>query len=113
MKVIFYRTLLTRAKNLTPNEKILYSFLVYKSLCQTDWAFKDGKLDKEALSFYFRNLGHWVPMCNTSKTKMARNLCITNNPVSTSFSKFEKYGYVKFDGSYWWVFVNWELLSNG
>lgn len=115
MKVIFYRTLLNRAKNLMPNEKIMYSFLVSKSLSQTGWAFneKERKLDKEALSYFFRNLGNWVPMCNITKAKMSKELCIGINTVTRNFCNLEKYGYIKNDGTNWWVFVNWELLSNG
>ena len=34
MKIIFYRSLIGRAKNLTPNERMMYSFLVSKTIAQ-------------------------------------------------------------------------------
>ena len=32
MKIVFYKTLLTRGRNITPTERIVYSFLVSKSI---------------------------------------------------------------------------------
>lgn len=115
MKTIFYRYLLKNAEKLMPNEKILYSFLVSKSLTQTKWAFneKDGKLDKEALSYFFNNFGNWIPMCNISKAQMSKELCVGINTITRNFSNLEKYYFIRFDGTCWRVFVNWTLLNGG
>lgn len=112
-KIIFYRSLLKGVKELTPNEKIVYSFLVYKSLCKTDWAFKGGKLDKEAICCFINNNNSLISIRNFNKSKIAKTLYISVNTITRSFCNLEKYGYIKNDGTNWWVFVNWELLSNG
>lgn len=115
MKVIFYRTLLKQAKELTPNERILYSFLVSKSLSQGGWAFekKNGKLDKEAISFALHKIGNFIPICNINHSMMARELHVSRINVLNGIKSLEKYGYIKqFDG-YQGVYLNWELLNNG
>lgn len=115
MKIIFYRTLLKKAKELTPNEKILYSFLVSKSLSHRDWAFKKGenKLDKENLSFFFRNFGNWFIMCTISKSRIAKELHVSRRNVIDGFKSLEQYGYIKFFKDHWRVYVDWNLLNGG
>lgn len=117
MKVIFYRILLKRAENLTPNEKILYSFLVSKSIAKSGWALnaKSGKFDKQAMSHFFRNFGNYIGMCDINHSKTARELHLSRMSIFNGFRKLEKFGYIKYDqrGGFWRVFVNWELLNGG
>lgn len=115
MKVIFYRTLLKQAKELTPNERILYSFLVSKSLSQGGWAFekKNGKLDKEAISFALHKIGNFIPICNINHSMLARELHVSRINVLNGIKSLEKYGYIKQFDDYQGVYLNWELLNNG
>lgn len=115
MKTIFYRYLLKNAKELTPNEKILYSFLVSKSLSQDGWAFekKSGKLDKEAISFFFRNFGNWIPICHINHSMMARELHVSRINVLNGLKSLEKHGYIKQLDGHQRVYLNWELLNGG
>lgn len=115
MIVIFYRTLLKRATNLTPNEKILYSFLVSKSISQTGWALdaKTSKFDKDAMKHFFHHFGNWLGMCDINHSKMARELHFSRMMVISSLKKLESLGYIRNDGNIWRIFVNWELLNNG
>ena len=114
-KIIFYRSLLKGMKELTPNEKILYSFLVSKALTHTKWSFneKQGKLNKNALINFFKNQGNWLPICNTNHSKIARELHVSRRNVINGFKSLEQYGYIKFFKDHWRVYVDWKLLNGG
>lgn len=88
--VIFYKSLLKVGNLLTPNDKIVYSYLIYKSIPLIDCAFtKDGtELDvesiKDALEFE-----EWIELKKISYRKLAEELSISPRCVISSLQKLK------------------------
>lgn len=108
--IVFFRTLLGRAKNLTPTERIMYSFLVSKSIMQNHEVFdKDGAfVNKNALALMLAD-GNRVPIYNISITKLAEELEISKKTAITSIAALKSKKYIQDD----MIFVNTELVDNG
>jgi len=115
LKLIFYRNLLKDKKELTPNGKMVYSFLVSKSLLKNKLVFntKGLRLYETMITNALRDKGNWIKMCNISKSRMSRELHISLNTTIRTFHDLEKNGYIKSCDGQWKVYVDWELLSGG
>lgn len=116
MKIIYYRTLLKRAKNLTPNERILYSFLVAKSISSIEqiWDVNGDELNQDVLDEYFSEFGNWFKMCTLNHTKMAKELHLTRKTIINGLAKLEKLGYIRYNQyCELEIFINKELLKSG
>ena len=55
MKTIFYTDLFKEARLPEPNDRIIYSYLVYKSFANADQVFHGDRFDDEAFSDYLKN----------------------------------------------------------
>lgn len=110
MKIIFYKTLLTGAKNLTPTERIIYSFLVSKSITFIpDFFDSDGTcLNIDGVYEYVED-NHWIDLFPISIRKMANELNITQPTVINGMKKLRKLNYINDE----YIFVDKELLING
>lgn len=111
MKIVFYRTLLTKAQNITPSERILFSFLVAKSISRLDGIFDHTgtQLDfDELLSQIELNDGK-IELCELNHTKIAKELSQTRMTVYSGLCHLQQLGYIG-DG---WIFVNNDLLQHG
>lgn len=107
---VFFRTLLRRARNITPTERIIYSFLVSKSIMQNPEVFdKDGAyVNKSALRLMLAD-GNRVPIYDIGVTQIAKELEISKKTVITSLSNLRCKGYIIDD----MIFVNMDLIDNG
>ena len=110
MKIIFYKTLLNGAKNLTPTERIIYSFLVSKSITFiSDFFDNDGIcLNIDGVYEYVED-NHWIDLFPISIRKMANELNITQPTVINGMKKLRKLNYINDE----YIFVDKELLING
>lgn len=111
MKIVFYKTLLTEYSELTPTEKIVYSFLVSKSVTNlgSDFFSSDGTaIDNDAL---YESLcdGAYIPIYEISIRKMAKTLNIVNQTVITSIRRLENEKLIVAGN----IFVDSSLLKNG
>nr|DAW10738.1 MAG TPA: hypothetical protein [Caudoviricetes sp.] len=91
MKMMFYQELLSEMEY-TPNEKIIYSFLIYKSITLIDCAFtSDGtELDYNEIV----NTLEWdnvVTMYSISQRKLANALGIANKSVFNALKTLDYY----------------------
>lgn len=110
MKIVFYKTLLKRAKDLTPTEKIIYSFLVSKSITLIpDFFNSDGTCLNIDEVYDYADDTHWIDLFSISIRKMANELNITQPTVINGMKKLRKLNYI--NGEY--IFVSKELLING
>lgn len=111
MKKVFFKTLLTRAKNISANERILYSFLASKSIARTDSVFEvDGDcINQENLSFAFEEGNKRLDLCEISHSKLAKELSMSRQSVITGLKHLKELGYIGDD----WIYVNEELIEHG
>lgn len=111
MKIVFYRTLLKKAKNVTPSEKIIYSFLVSKSIARLDSVFEsDGeKINLDELTFQIEANNRRCDICDINHSKLAKELHMTRKTVINGMKHLQEMGYIGHD----WIFINVELVSHG
>lgn len=110
MKVVFYKTLLTRAKDLTPTERIIYSFLVSKSITLLDCMFDtDGDCLNIDDLYDCVSETHWIDLYSISIRKLATVLNITQPTVINGIRKLKELNYIDDN----MIYVNKELLING
>lgn len=115
MKIVYYRTLLKRAKNITPDERILYSFLVSKSITEYHEIFdKDGgTVNQDALSELIE-YSHSIEAKEINNTQIAKELSITRQSVIKAKRSLIEKRYIKFDcyGKEC-LYINKELFEHG
>lgn len=114
----FYRALLKRANNLTPTEKIVYSFLVSKSVSSIDCIFEsDGvTINKDILDCWFNGeQWSWFDLNKINNSKLSRELHITRMTAIKCVSKLEQLRFIKydFDNDCWLIYINREMLDGG
>lgn len=99
MKIVYYRTLLTREPDVTPSEKILYSFLVSKSIERLDDIFEsDGKvLNSEELSFYIKDNNNFINLAYFNNSKLAKILNMERKTIIVGMKKLRKKRYIHLD----------------
>ena len=110
MRIVFYRTLYTRARNLTTTERILYSFLVSKSITFMDSVFysKGSCIDMGDL-YDLISEDNYIDIYPISLRKIAYELNISLQTVVTGMESLRKYRYIRDN----YIYVNKELLENG
>ena len=111
MKIIFYRTLLHRAKNITPSERILYSFLVAKSISRLESIFDaDGQcLNLDELMVQLKDYKKRVAICELNHSKIASELNQTRKTVINGLKHLTELGYIGKD----WIYINEVLIRHG
>ena len=110
MKIVFYKTLLTEYSELTPTEKIVYSFLVSKYITFADFLFEsDGKTLRTDDLCELLDESPYIDICNINNTKIAQELNISRKSAIRSMQKLQILGLVK-DNS---IFIAKELPLNG
>lgn len=110
MKIIYYRTLLARGQNITPTERIVYSFLVSKSIMQLDEVFQsDGTYIDISLVYDYLDDSKWVDMFYISMRNLSKELNITLQTAFNSVKRLKEKGYIRNDK----IYVNCELLEKG
>ena len=110
MKIVYYKSLLTQAKHLKPNERIIYSFLVSKSICQIDSIY-----DSDGISIMTDELYSLLEDCNyidlfqISVRKLALLLHLSPTTVLSSLNRLKELHYIQYNT----IFVNKELIEKG
>lgn len=84
-----------RNTGLTANERILYSFLLSKSIARAMGMFDpDGEhINEDDLGYYIEERG--VPLVEMSKERIARELSMSRRSVINAFRKFWEKGIIK------------------
>lgn len=83
MKIIFYECLLNVGDLLPePNDRILYSYLVYKSIANADAIFTGGQFDKDTFSSYMNENESGI-IRNLSIPKISSELSLSFNTVKS------------------------------
>lgn len=111
MKIVFYKTLLKRAKNITPSERILYSFLVSKCISRIDCVFStDGtEINLECLYEVLDDNDNTIDLCDLNHTKIANEIKQDRKTVIDGLRHLEELGYIGDS----WIYVNKELVEHG
>lgn len=115
MKVVYYRYLIARAKNLSPNEKIIYSFLAAKSIEQIDGAFyyDGGTLRIENLSRIFDENNNRIKVAKINHSKLSRELHITRRTIIKAFHNLIKYNFIRPINGELKIYVCDDLINGG
>lgn len=99
MKHVFYKRLLAEKHSLSANERIIYSFLVYNSICNCEdvWDKETGKFDDSIL-----NEIEYIELPNSISnesgllcTQIANDLNINKSTVSRTCKKLKSLGILK------------------
>lgn len=110
MKIIFYKSLFDVGDKLTPTEKIVYSFLVSKSIPLIDSVFESDGVSIDTYSLYSElDNSPWIEMYNISIRKMAEALHITPQTVITSMRKLRVGRFIRGDN----IYVSRQILEQG
>lgn len=111
MKIVFYRSLLNRGKNITPSERILYSFLVAKSISRLDQIFESNgvTLNTEELVYQIKENNNRLDICNINHSKIATELHQTRKTVIDGMRHLQQLGFI----GDMWIYVNQYLIENG
>lgn len=116
MKIVFYRTLLKRAKNITPSEKIIYSFLVAKSIEVLDGVFSpdEQEICCDVLEEYMEDGEHYIPLVEMNHSKISRELNISLPTIINGLKKLKAKGYISTNvcGDDY-NFINQKLIEHG
>lgn len=110
MKIVYYRNLISRGCNLTPTERIVYSFLVSKSITYfSDLFDSDGVcIMTEDLYDTIDDYGS-IPLYQISIRKLAKELNISNQTVITSIKRLRDLEYICDDN----IYVDKETICGG
>lgn len=99
MKIIFYKRLLAEKYGLSANERIIYSFLVYNSICNCEdvWDKETGKFDDVPLNeIDYIELPNFITSKNGLLcTQIANYLNINKSTVSRTCQKLKSLGILK------------------
>lgn len=110
MKIIFYKTLLTKEKDLTPTERIIYSFLVSKSITLISELFDSDGTCLNVIELYsLVDDDNWIDLYHINNTQISQILNIARKTVTRSIEKLKSHGYIQGD----YIHVTKELLENG
>lgn len=110
MKKVFYKSLLRGAPHLTPTERIIYSFLVSKSITYMDEVF-----DKYGLCLNMSDLddilstNEYIDLYPINFRRLSHELNISLRNIAYGIEKLRKNNYIK-DNS---IYVNKLLIESG
>lgn len=116
MKIVYYRALLHTLGDLTPNEKILYSFLVAKSVTDIKEVFDvNGKsINQDELFRCLEENENLIPLKYFSNSCLSRELHFSRQGIIDSMAALRSLGYITTDRySETCIFVSWETLTSG
>lgn len=109
MKVIFYRHLIYSHDELSPTEKIVYSFLVSKSVLHLDDVFdKDGQHIDIDEPLYFDDESY-VDIFKINNCKLSNILGITRRTIITCYEHLAYYGYINDDK----ILISKQMIKEG
>lgn len=95
-KIIFYKALLQRGKNIHPADRILYCYLVFKSIVKVDGVFEpDGKTINQDELICQVSLNNWQPLVKTNNTQIADTLKISRRKIIQSMKNLMSHGYIR------------------
>lgn len=110
MKIIFYRSLIGRAKNLTPNERMMYSFLVSKTIAQMGEHFDFEKhLMLNDLYDFLQEKNNRLNVYEISYKKLADELNISFQSAINGYRSLIANKYIV-NGE---IYISKELIENG
>lgn len=109
MKIVFYKTFISSFDDLLPSEKIVYSFLISKSIFSIEDVFdKEGEcLDEEVLSHI--EYGNFVELYKITNSALSKILNMSRrNVIRINNSLIDK-RYIANDN----IFISKEILEKG
>jgi hypothetical protein len=111
MKIVFYRRLLNMGNCMTPSEKILYSFLVSKSIARLDCIFyTDGtEIAFDNLCMYLEENNNMIDICDINHSKIAMVLHQTRKTVIEGLKHLKELNLIGDK----WIFLKKELVCGG
>lgn len=115
MKVVYYRILLTRANNLSPNEKILYSFLVSKSIESIEDIFDyDGQTIRIFDLYRILEKQHnRIKLAEINHCKLSRILNITRQTIINSLHNLIELDFIREINGCLWIYASREMVDCG
>lgn len=111
MKIVFYKKLLDVNNYMTPSEKILYSFLVSKSVTRLDCIFNTGgcEIEFDNLCMYLDENSNMIDLCEINHSRIAKELNQTRKTVIDGIKHLEELNIISNDC----IFVTKELVCGG
>lgn len=99
MKIVYYRALLHTLNELSPNEKILYSFLVAKSITNIDEIFDtDGQtINHDALLQYLDDNENAITLKYFSNSFLSRELHFSRQGIISCMATLRSTGLITLD----------------
>lgn len=115
MKIVFYRTLLTETDKLSPTERIIYSFLVSKSITNIESAFSvaGDRLNTDEL-YDCVSSSNRFELCEINNSKIARELHITRKTVIETIKSLKDKNCIKTNAEgVDCIYINKRLIEKG
>lgn len=92
--MVFYNFLLGGHKELSTNDKIVYSYLIYKSLALIDGVYSsEGELNANNIMFGIDESGS-IPINDIGNSAISKDLCVSRKTVINSVAHLRNYGYI-------------------
>lgn len=92
--MVFYNFLLGGQRELSTNDKIVYSYLIYKSLALIDGVYSsEGELDANNIVFGIDESGS-IPINDIGNSAISKDLCVSRKTVINSVAHLRNYGYI-------------------
>lgn len=116
MKIVYYRALLHTLNELSPNEKILYSFLVAKSVTNIDEIFcANGQtIKQDELLQYLEDSGNLISLKYFSNSCLSRELHFSRRGVIDCMATLKDIGLITIDQySETSILTSWEIITSG
>ena len=104
MKIVFYNCLFGDGRFPETNDKIIYSYLIYKSLVTIDGVFQneESTFDFNVVTEFWED-NAYSGMCRISAYKIAKDLGMSVNTIKSRMLVLRKMGIVKWDDEYIYV----------
>lgn len=101
MRLVFYNCLFGDKHFRETNDKIIYSYLVYKSLVTIDGVFQnqDNAFDFEVISDFW-SYNNYTEVYRFSYSKAASDLKMSVNTIKSRMKVLQQIGAIRFNGDY-------------
>ena len=100
-KIFYYRNLVANRLNLTADESIVYSYLVYRCICECEdaWDKETGKFDDVAISYYSEEIEIPTSLKNIRNdlihvSRIAEELDMNKSTISRCIKRLIELGYI-------------------
>lgn len=90
----YYRAIIGNYKNLTPNEKILYSFLVSKSILQIDSIKQGNKIPKDNLLRYLKINNNRINLAEFTYKQLSKELNMSFQSAMNGIKTLNDSGFI-------------------